>query len=145
MTSYITNHKSKFEESKKIDLKFHQFCKSLYETKTLSISPEEKQEFEHLRLKENEDYNFRKKIFWPAWALGLLFFDQLFTIPSSKGNKIRIFTNLVLGVPFVSIAVSGLIFYREKIESHEYALSLCEKYNSCKDPSEEVNPNESIL
>ena len=133
MNSYINSHKEKLERSKIIENRFKQFCIGLYETQTISIEPQEKEEFEKLRAKEHDDYIFRKKVFWPAWALGLLFFDQLYTMPSSRGNKIRIFTNIVLGIPFVSIAITGLIFYRENIESHEYAITLCDKYKVCNE------------
>lgn len=137
MNSYIENHKEKLESSKLVQRKFKNFCVGLYETGSLKIEPEEKIEFERLRESEHKDYLFRKNVFWPSWAAGLLVFDQIITMPSSKSNTIRVLFNACIGAPFVGIAVTGLIFYREKVPSHEFALNLCEKYQACEDVTSE--------
>ena len=120
---------------KKNQEKFERFCTLAFAKNTLILEESEKKHFQELREIEGEDYKFRKKIFWPIWGLSLLLLDQLITIPATKSNKSRIFFNIVAGIPFISIVCTGLIFYNKQFESHEYAMSLCEKYNSCKEDS----------
>lgn len=139
MNNYIQSHKENLNVSKLNQEKFRNFCIGLYETQSLNIEPAEKAEFERLRVEENNDYEFRKKIFWPCYAFGLLLFDQIITMPASKSNKPRILYNTVLGIPFVGITCTGLIFYREKVASHEYALKLCEKYKACEIKTDSSN------
>jgi len=133
MNNYINNHKEKLEDSKQVQNKFKNFCVGVYQTGSLKIEPEEKIEFEKLREVEDKDYGFRKKVYWPSWAAGLLVFDQIITMPSSKSNLMRMLFNMCIGAPFVGIAVTGLLFYREKVPSHEFALKLCEKYKACEE------------
>lgn len=128
---YFENRKKEYEESKITEARFRRFCINVYENKSLSLEPSEKEHFESLREIELNDYNFRKKGFWPLWGLSFLLFDQIVTLPSSKSNKSRLLFNIMVGVPFVTASVMGIVFYREKIESQEYALSLCDKYKSC--------------
>lgn len=129
--NYFENRKKEYEESKITEARFRRFCINVYENKSLSLEQTEKDHFESLREIELNDYNFRKKGFWPLWGLSFLLFDQIVTLPSSKSNKSRLFFNIMVGVPFVTASVMGIVFYREKIESQEYALGLCDKYKSC--------------
>jgi hypothetical protein len=129
--NYIGNKKKEFEAEKAHSERFKSFCSQVYETKKLELEKDELEHFEALREIEANDYNTRKKLFWPMWGLGILMFDQIITIPSSQRNRPRILFNIIIGIPFVSVVCSGLIFYRAKVESHEYAISLCEKYKAC--------------
>ena len=58
----------------------------------------------------------------------MLLFDNIVVIPATRTNFVRGTWNLLLGIPFVSIVTTGVVFYREKFESHDYAFELCDKY-----------------
>ena len=127
------NKKIQYESMKKSDEKFRNFCYQVFEDKTMTIEDSEKEHFYELSEIEHKDFEFRKRIFWPCCGLSLLLLDQFVTMPSTKGNKGRIVYNIIFGIPFVLVMCSGIIFYREKFESQEYAFTLCEKYKSCMD------------
>lgn len=133
MNDFINRRRASYEELKQKEDKFRLFCTQTFDQKTLEINDAEKAHFYELREIESQDYQFRNKIFWPLWGLSLLLLDQIITMPSTKNNKTRILFNIIVGIPFVSVVVSGFVFYREKFESQEYAFSLCEKYDSCKE------------
>ncbi|OMJ73167.1 hypothetical protein SteCoe_28204 [Stentor coeruleus] len=135
--NYFENHRKKLEESKKAEGRFRNFCINVYENNSLSLEPSEKIHFESLREIELNDYTFRKRVFWPLWGLSFLLFDQIITMPSSKSNKSRLLFNIMVGTPFVTASVMGLVFYRDKIESQVYALTLCDKYKSCDENKED--------
>jgi hypothetical protein len=133
MNWYFEKKKSQYEGLKKTESRFARFCNEVYGDESLKLDPSEKKHFEELREIEAKDYKFRETVFWPVGALSLLVFDQLVTMPATKNNKARILYNIILGIPTVTLACSGLIFYKDTFESHEYAISLCDKYNRCNE------------
>lgn len=112
------------EEQKMLENFFDQ----IYVKRETKLTDDELQLFEKLREDEAKDYKFRKFIWWPCYISGLLLFDHYMIMDITKTNFQRGFLNIVFGMPFVAIVMSGVVFYRKGFESHRYANELCQKY-----------------
>ena len=145
MFKFFEDKKALYSSMSRESKLFYKFCKLVYSTEELQITPTEKHQFEILRKQEAEDYNYRKKIFWPLYVSGLLLFDNQVVMPATRTNWGRGLYHLFLGLPFVGIVASGVVFYREKFPSHEYAFELCEKYNITLTSEEEQAENYELL
>lgn len=128
MSGYFAQKAEQYRELVIQQKLFEKFCTSVFGSEEISLEPSELSYFQDLRKEEEKDFKWRRFTFWPLWVCGMLLFDNIVVIPATRTNFVRGTWNLFLGIPFVSIVTTGVVFYREKFESHEYAFGLCEKY-----------------
>lgn len=128
MSGYLSQKAEQYRELVIQQKLFEKFCISVFASEEITLEPSELSYFQDLREEEAKDFKWRRLTFWPLLVCGMLFFDSTIVLPVTRTNFVRGIWNLVLGIPFVTIVTSGVVFYREKFESHEYAFELCEKY-----------------